>query len=130
MNKFLLLILLPLFFTACKNKEARVYDLVTTYNEHKEAISNPNLKHTKAYSLDKRTVSLDFIFDTKEDTFGEPYGHELAGILQQVDQKYPECKKLMKDGMTFTLRVYNAFGIKITEFPLEIDSEGKLQAKK
>ena len=128
MRKLLFIFILSCIFISCKNKEARVYELVTAYNENKEAISNATLKHTKAYSLDKRTVSLDFIFNTKNDTFGEPYTHELSAILMQVDQKYPECKKLIKDGMEFKLRIYNAFGIKMTEFPLEIDTEGKLQA--
>ena len=90
MKNILLLLLLPLIFTACKNREAKVYDFVTRYNENKEVISNVTLKHTKAYSLDKRTVSLDFIFDTKEESFEVPYTKELDYILKQVDQKYPE----------------------------------------
>jgi len=129
MKKILLLLVFPLFFTACKNREAQVYDLVTKYNENKEAISNAALKHTKAYSLDKRTVSLDFVFDTKEESFGEPYTNELSSVLTQVDQKYPECKKLMKDGMDFKLRIYNAFGIQIAEFPLEVSGDDDLKIK-
>ncbi len=129
MKRLLFIIVLSWTVIACKNKEARVYELVTEYNENKDAISNETLRHTKAYSLDKRTVSLDFIFDTKEDFFGEPYVNELSSILTQVDQKYPECKKLMKERMNFKLRIYNSFGIQIAEFPMEIDAEGMLKAK-
>jgi len=47
----------------------------------------------------------------------------------QVDEKYPACGKLMKDGMNFTIRIYNGYGIKIQEYPLEINQDGQLKAK-
>lgn len=127
MRKLLFLLLFPLLIVACKNKEARSYELVTQINDDKEALATDSLRHTKAYILDKKNIALDFVFATGEESLTEPIANQLSDVLSQISEKYPECQKLLKDGMNFKTRVYNKYGIKIQEHPLEADSEGQLK---
>lgn len=127
MRRLLFLLLFPLFIIACKNKEARSYELVTQINEDKEVLTTDSLRHSKAYILDKKTIALDFVFATGEETLTELFANQLMDVLSQVSEEYPQCQKLLKDGMNFKTRVYNKYGVKIQEYPLEVDSEDQLK---
>lgn len=129
MSRILGVLLFSLVFIACKSKEARTYELVQQYNDDKGVLVTDSLKHAKAYILDKRTVGLDFIFSTGEETLTEPFAHQLDDVLSQVSQKYPESKRLIKEGVYFKTRIYNRYGIKIQEYLLELDNKDILKIR-
>ena len=129
MRRILSIALVSLVFIACKTKETRTYELVQYYNSDKGILTSDSLRYTKAYILDKRTVALDYVFSTQEEIVTKPFMDQLADVLSQVSGEYPECRNLIKEGIDFKARIYNKYGIKIQEYPLEVDKEGNLKTR-
>lgn len=119
MKYFILLIFSVLFFVSCKNKEARVYEYSQQFNEEQRVIKNENIKQVKAYYVNKNKIFLDFIFDTEAEEISGLKTSNVLMSLNKIFEKNPEGKELVKEGVSIIVRLYNHFGIKVTELPLK-----------
>ena len=104
---------------SCKNKESRVYTFSQDFNKEANLVKAEILKHSKAYYLNKNTVNLDYIFNIKSDAILTEDKAEIKKVLEKSFSKNPSGEDLLKEGVSITVRIYNAFGIKIKEIPLK-----------
>lgn len=116
-----------LFLTGCKSKEARVYEFSQNFNKEERAVNNTNVKHVKAYYVNRNKVYLDFIFQTDAQDVANLKLSDAATVLDEAMEKNPEGKALVAEGVAIIYRIYNQFGIKIAEIPLKNYDETDLK---
>ncbi|WP_140936987.1 hypothetical protein [Sphingobacterium lumbrici] len=121
MKKLVFFLFLALVLVACKSKEGKIFAFVEEFNNSE--INNPLVKLSKAYYINKKEANIDFILNATDSTItNDILKTSFPKILDQVVSTHPELNNLVKDDVIFNLRIYNQFGTKVIESPLNKDN--------
>ncbi|TJZ62243.1 hypothetical protein FAZ15_06985 [Sphingobacterium olei] len=123
--KKLTLFFLALVLASCKSKEGKIFAFIEDFNNSE--ISNPLVKQSKAYYINKKEANIDFILNATDSTItNDILKTSFPKILDQVVNSHPDLNSLVKDDVIFNLRIYNQFGTKVVESPLDKDNIANL----
>lgn len=117
MKKLAFFLLLTLVLAACKSKEGKIFAFVEEFNNSE--IADSLVKQSKAYYINKKEANIDFILNATDSTItNDILKTSFPKILDQVINSHPDLNSLVKDDVIFNLRIYNQFGTKVVESPL------------
>ncbi|GGH11317.1 hypothetical protein FAZ19_00590 [Sphingobacterium alkalisoli] len=121
MKKSIFFLLVALALASCQSKEGKIFSFVEDFNNSE--IVNPLIKQSKAYYINKREANIDFIFNAEDSVItNDILKKSFSSILGQVINAHPDLNTLVNDGVIFNLRIFNQFGTKVIESPLNKDN--------
>lgn len=121
MKKSIFFLLVALVLASCQSKEGKIFSFVEDFNNSE--IVNPLIKQSKAYYINKREANIDFIFNAEDSVItNDILKKSFSSILGQVINAHPDLNTLVNDGVVFNLRIFNQFGTKVIESPLNKDN--------
>jgi hypothetical protein len=125
MKKLVFFLFLALVLASCKSKEGKIFAFVEEFNNSE--IADSLVKQSKAYYINKKEANIDFILNATDSTItNDILKTSFPKILDQVVNSHPDLNSLVKDDVIFNLRIYNQFGTKVVESPLNKENIANL----